>query len=39
MNHGRMLGLARKPFLYKMVFAVRDQMQDAYPELVETADT
>ncbi len=36
MNHGRMLG-QDKPFLYEMVFAVRDQMKDAYPELVESA--
>src|SRR5262249_4508647 len=27
-----------KPFLYKMVFAVRDLMVDAYPELRESAD-
>ena len=27
-----------KPFLYEMVFAVRDLMQDAYPELNETAE-
>ncbi len=26
-----------KPFLYEMVFAVRDLMQDAYPELKEAA--
>jgi len=32
MNHGRMLG-QEKPFLYQMIFAVRDQMQEAYPEL------
>jgi len=37
MNHGRMLG-ARGPFLYQMVFVVRDQMKDAYPELAETAE-
>ncbi|MGA8541551.1 MAG: alanine--tRNA ligase [Terriglobales bacterium] len=35
MIHGRMLG-ARSPFLYRMVETVRDQMRDAYPELVET---
>ena len=31
-THGRLLGQT-KPFLYEMVFAVRDLMQDAYPEL------
>ncbi|MGA9802935.1 MAG: alanine--tRNA ligase, partial [Terriglobales bacterium] len=36
-THGRLLGQT-KPFLHKMVFAVRDLMQDAYPELEETAD-
>lgn len=36
-THGRLLGQT-KPFLYQMVFAVRDVMQDAYPELNETAD-
>ena len=36
-THGRLLGQA-KPFLHEMVFAVRDVMQDAYPELNETAD-
>jgi alanyl-tRNA synthetase len=36
-THGRLLG-QNKPFLYEMVFAVRDLMQDAYPELNETAD-
>src|SRR4029077_13669394 len=36
-THGRLLGYD-KPFLHKMVFAVRDLMQDAYPELKETAD-
>jgi len=36
-THGRVLGQT-KPFLYEMVFAVRDLMQDAYPELSETAD-
>ncbi len=25
-------------FLYKMVYAVRDEMQDAYPELIENAE-
>jgi alanyl-tRNA synthetase len=36
-THGRLLG-QMKPFLHEMVFAVRDLMQDAYPELEETAD-
>jgi len=36
-RHGRLLG-ATQPFMYQMVFAVRDLMRDAYPELVETAD-
>src|SRR5262249_53242640 len=36
-THGRLLGQAR-PFLHEMVFAVRDLMQDAYPELRDTAD-
>jgi len=36
-THGRLLGQT-KPFLYQMVFAVRDLMQDAYPELQETAE-
>ncbi len=33
-RHGRLLGQT-KPFLNEMVFAVRDRMQDAYPELRE----
>jgi alanyl-tRNA synthetase len=36
-THGRLLG-QDKPFLYQMVFAVRDQMQEAYPELKESAE-
>ena len=36
-RHGRLLG-ANKPFMHEMVFAVRDLMQNAYPELKETAD-
>jgi alanyl-tRNA synthetase len=36
-THGRLLGQT-KPFLYQMVFAVRELMRDAYPELNETAD-
>jgi alanyl-tRNA synthetase len=36
-RHGRLLGQT-KPFLFEMVFAVRDQMKDAYPELVDSAE-
>jgi alanyl-tRNA synthetase len=36
LTHGRLLGQT-KPFLNEMVFAVRDLMQDAYPELKETS--
>ena len=36
-RHGRLLG-QEKPFMYQMVYAVRDEMQDAYPELKETAE-
>ena len=36
-THGRLLGQT-KPFLHEMVFAVRDLMQDAYPEMRDTAD-
>jgi len=36
-RHGRLLG-QEKPFMYEMVFAVRDEMQVAYPELKETAE-
>src|SRR6201987_547590 len=36
-THGRLLGQT-KPFLHQMVFSVRDLMQDAYPELNETAE-
>ena len=35
-RHGRMLRRSQ-PFLHEMVFAVRDLMQDAYPELRESA--
>src|SRR5262249_36934050 len=35
-RHGRLLG-ATKPFLCEMVYAARDLMKDAYPELVESA--
>ena len=36
-RHGRQLG-QQKPFLFKMVYAVRDLMQGAYPELLDSAD-
>jgi len=36
-THGRLLGQT-KPFLHEMVFAVRDLMMDAYPELKESAE-
>ncbi len=36
-RHGRLLG-QKDPFLYQMVFAVRDLMKDAYPELVDSAE-
>jgi alanyl-tRNA synthetase len=36
-RHGRLLG-QEKPFLFEMVYAVRDLMKDAYPELVEGAE-
>ena len=36
-THGRLLGQTKR-FLHEMVFAVRDGMQDAYPELKETAE-
>ncbi len=35
-RHGRLLG-QEKPFLYQMVSAVRDEMQGAYPDLIESA--
>jgi alanyl-tRNA synthetase len=35
-THGRLLGQT-KPFLREMVFAVRDLMHDAYPELIESS--
>jgi len=37
-THGRLLG-QEMPFLHEMVFAVRNLMQDAYPELKERAET
>ncbi|WP_419804933.1 alanine--tRNA ligase [Terriglobus sp.] len=36
-RHGRLLG-QEQPFMHQMVYAVRDEMQTAYPELNETAD-
>jgi alanyl-tRNA synthetase len=36
-RHGRLLG-QEKPFMREMVFAVRDEMAGAYPELKESAD-
>jgi len=36
-THGRLLGQT-KPFLYEMVFGVRNLMQDAYPELNDSAE-
>jgi alanyl-tRNA synthetase len=36
-RHGRLLG-QDQPFLFQMVYAVRDLMSGAYPELVESAD-
>jgi alanyl-tRNA synthetase len=35
-RHGRLLG-QEKPFLFEMVFAVRDEMEGAYPDLVDSA--
>ncbi|MGA2727789.1 MAG: alanine--tRNA ligase [Terracidiphilus sp.] len=36
-RHGRLLG-QEQPFLNQMVFAVRDEMKGAYPDLVDSAD-
>ena len=36
-RHGRLLG-QEKPFMHEMVFAVRDNMKDAYPELIGTSE-
>jgi alanyl-tRNA synthetase len=36
-RHGRLLGY-EKPFMHQMVYAVRDEMVGAYPELKESAD-
>jgi alanyl-tRNA synthetase len=35
-RHGRLLG-QEQPFLFQMVYAVRDLMQGAYPELADSA--
>jgi alanyl-tRNA synthetase len=35
-RHGRLLG-QEKPFMHEMVYSVRDEMADAYPELKESA--
>ncbi|SEB69002.1 alanine--tRNA ligase [Terriglobus roseus] len=36
-RHGRLLG-QEQPFMHQMVYAVRDEMQVAYPELADVAD-
>src|SRR5438874_1005266 len=36
-SHGRLLG-QNKPFLSEMAYAVRDEMKNAYPELIESAE-
>ena len=36
-RHGRLLG-QEQPFLFEMVYAVRDLMGGAYPELIDSAD-
>jgi len=36
-RHGRLLG-QDKPFLFEMINSVRDLMQSAYPELIESAE-
>src|ERR1700733_6410707 len=36
-RHGRLLA-QEKPFLHQMVFAVRDEMKGAYPDLIDSAD-
>jgi alanyl-tRNA synthetase len=35
-RHGRLLG-QEKPFLHQMVYAVRDEMKGAYPDLADSA--
>ncbi|HWE84193.1 MAG TPA: alanine--tRNA ligase [Terracidiphilus sp.] len=36
-RHGRLLG-QEKPFLHQMVYAVRDEMKVAYPDLIDSSD-
>ncbi len=36
-RHGRLLG-QEQPFMHRMVYTVRDEMQVAYPELADVAD-
>jgi alanyl-tRNA synthetase len=36
-RHGRLLG-QEQPFLFEMVYAVRDLMSGAYPELIDSAE-
>src|SRR5579859_2266596 len=36
-RHGRLLG-QENPFMHEMVYAVRDEMQSAYPDLIESAE-
>ncbi|ADV84632.1 alanine--tRNA ligase [Terriglobus saanensis] len=36
-RHGRLLG-QEQPFMHEMVYAVRDEMQVAYPELIDSAE-
>lgn len=36
-RHGRLLG-STKPFMFEMVYAVRDLMKTAYPELIDSAE-
>jgi alanyl-tRNA synthetase len=36
-RHGRLLG-QEQPFMHEMVYAVRDEIQAAYPELKDTAE-
>jgi alanyl-tRNA synthetase len=35
-RHGRLMG-QEKPFLFEMVYAVRDEMKGAYPDLIDSA--
>jgi len=36
-RHGRLLG-QEQPFMHEMVYAVRDEMKVAYPELIDSAE-